>query len=614
MATLPALTKKLQPDTFHILHFIGHGGFDARAAEGALLFEDDAGRGRPISGEQLATILHDKASLRLVFLNSCEGARTSLKDPFSGVAASLIEREIPAVIAMQFEITDRAAIIFAGEFYAMLAEGQPVDASVTQARLLVFADDNDVEWGTPVLFLRVEDGVLFDVADASALPRVTVEDLPPKVSDPRTLAGGVTATATPVAAEGARSTDATDAAPAGPSDGQARLSRSSGPSSPGASGSDVTRAPGPADGSAVPDSADTKSDGLPSPVDGLPTTPPPPPTSSSGSGGSGSGGSGSGTGGAGSGSGGSGSGGSGSGAGGSGPVIPVGPTTIHAGPTARSIGIAAIALVAVVAVVLLLVGGRWPWSTTTGSAGQQAARRPPPRSSYRRRRPTPIPTGPVTTSQPSTPPPVTPPLTTPPPVKIAVEVVDQTGTNSRGIIEGVRLAVEDAGGQVNGVEVTVPDSLLFDDKGKASSGKDIVAKIIKDKDVVAVVGPYHSIVAAAQIPLSNAAGLLQCSPSANSETLTKPEAGAETLRSSRPDAINFIRTVTTNDIDPVGAAMFLLDGLGRQRAYIVDYIADDRTFRPSFAQTGSGSIGRAAARRSLGDSRSGPVSRTTRPS
>ena len=28
VATLPALTKKLQPDTFHILHFIGHGGFD----------------------------------------------------------------------------------------------------------------------------------------------------------------------------------------------------------------------------------------------------------------------------------------------------------------------------------------------------------------------------------------------------------------------------------------------------------------------------------------------------------------------------------------------------------------------------------------------------------
>ena len=174
------MTKKLQPDTYHILHFIGHGGFDDASGEGALLFEDAAGRGRPVSGEQLATVLNNKTSLRLVFLNSCEGARASIQDPFSGVASSLIQREIPAVIAMQFEITDRAAIIFAGEFYAVLAEGQPVDSAVTHARLMVFADQNDVEWGTPVLFMRVADGRLFNVADAPALPRVAPEDLPPK--------------------------------------------------------------------------------------------------------------------------------------------------------------------------------------------------------------------------------------------------------------------------------------------------------------------------------------------------------------------------------------------------------------------------------------------------
>ena len=179
-ATLVALTKKMRPDTYHILHFIGHGGFDDSSGEGALLFEDETGRGRSVSGEQLATVLNNKVALRLVFLNSCEGARTSVKDPFSGVAASLIQREIPAVIAMQFEITDRAAIIFASEFYTMLAEGQPVDTSVTQARLTVFADQNDVEWGTPVLFMRVADGQLFNVEHAPALPRVAPEDLPPK--------------------------------------------------------------------------------------------------------------------------------------------------------------------------------------------------------------------------------------------------------------------------------------------------------------------------------------------------------------------------------------------------------------------------------------------------
>ena len=64
---------------------------------------------------------------------------------------------------MQFEITDRAAIVFAGEFYAALADGLAVDSSVAEARKAIYADENDIEWGTPVLFMRVADGRLFDV-------------------------------------------------------------------------------------------------------------------------------------------------------------------------------------------------------------------------------------------------------------------------------------------------------------------------------------------------------------------------------------------------------------------------------------------------------------------
>ena len=125
------------------------------ADDGVLLFEDEQGRGRRVSGVQLGTILADEVSLRLAVLNSCEGGRSSFQDPFSGVATSLIEREIPAVIGMQFEITDRAAIVFAGEFYAALADGLPVDSSVAEARKAIYADENDIEWGTPVLFMRV---------------------------------------------------------------------------------------------------------------------------------------------------------------------------------------------------------------------------------------------------------------------------------------------------------------------------------------------------------------------------------------------------------------------------------------------------------------------------
>ena len=162
-ASLRALQRQLRKADYHVFHYIGHGGYDHDADDGVLLFEDDQGRGRRVSGVQLGTILADEVSLRLAVLNSCEGGRSSLQDPFSGVATSLIEREIPAVIGMQFEITDRAAIVFAGEFYAALADGLAVDSSVAEARKAIYADENDIEWGTPVLFMRVADGRLFDV-------------------------------------------------------------------------------------------------------------------------------------------------------------------------------------------------------------------------------------------------------------------------------------------------------------------------------------------------------------------------------------------------------------------------------------------------------------------
>jgi len=63
----------------------------------------------------------------------------------------LVQQGIPAVIAMQFEISDRAAIIFSQEFYTALADSFPVDAALTEARLAIFSKGNETEWGTPVI-------------------------------------------------------------------------------------------------------------------------------------------------------------------------------------------------------------------------------------------------------------------------------------------------------------------------------------------------------------------------------------------------------------------------------------------------------------------------------
>lgn len=159
--TLSALQKHLRRAQVHIFHFIGHGKYFERQQDGMLLLEDESHHGRPTSGQHLGAILHDHHTLRLVVLNACEGARTSTEDPYTGVAQTLVRQGIPAVLAMQFEIFEKAAITLAQEFYSAIADGYPVDAALSEARKAIFAANNDVEWGTPVLFMRIPNGVLF---------------------------------------------------------------------------------------------------------------------------------------------------------------------------------------------------------------------------------------------------------------------------------------------------------------------------------------------------------------------------------------------------------------------------------------------------------------------
>ncbi len=166
-ASLSSLTRRLQEGTYHVFHFVGHGSFDESTQDGMLVLEDAEHKGRLVSAQYLGTVLHDHSSLRLAVLNACEGARSSRTDPFSGTAQSLLQQGIPAVIAMQFEITDEAAIAFSQEFYGAIARGYPVDGALAEARKAIFAGGNELEWGTPVLYMRAPDGRIFDLQPAS---------------------------------------------------------------------------------------------------------------------------------------------------------------------------------------------------------------------------------------------------------------------------------------------------------------------------------------------------------------------------------------------------------------------------------------------------------------
>ena len=157
------LQDTMRRGPWHIFHFIGHGAFNERIEEGTVALADETGRAFELSATKLARLL-DHRHLKLVVLNACESGRSSAGDIFSSTASILVRSGIPAVLAMQYEITDSAAIEFSRSFYGAVAHGLPLEAAVVEARKAIsIAVNNSVEWGTPVLFLRSADGRLFDV-------------------------------------------------------------------------------------------------------------------------------------------------------------------------------------------------------------------------------------------------------------------------------------------------------------------------------------------------------------------------------------------------------------------------------------------------------------------
>jgi hypothetical protein len=158
------LQRAMRAGPWHIFHFVGHGGFDEEKDEGTVALSDESGSAQFLSASDLGMLLADHRSLRMVVLNACEGARSSKHDIFSSTASILVRRGMPAVLAMQYPITDRAAIEFSQTFYETLSDGLPIDSAVGEARKAIsLAMTNSLEWGTPVLFMRSPQGVIFDL-------------------------------------------------------------------------------------------------------------------------------------------------------------------------------------------------------------------------------------------------------------------------------------------------------------------------------------------------------------------------------------------------------------------------------------------------------------------
>ena len=167
--TFEALERAIASTPFHVFHFVGHGEFVDGAA--GLRIDSPEGGGEWLDGDRLEGLMRNQPTMKLVVLNACKGARVSETQPLVGLAPQLVRAGVPAVVAMQYAVFDEVAVAFARDFYFWLlqswARGQ-VEVAVSQARSRLASDFPDERgFAAPVLYLRADEGMLFDVTAGS---------------------------------------------------------------------------------------------------------------------------------------------------------------------------------------------------------------------------------------------------------------------------------------------------------------------------------------------------------------------------------------------------------------------------------------------------------------
>lgn len=175
--TIERFTEKLEERVHanaapHVIHFLGHGRFAADKGQIAFL-KPNGTEADWVSDQQFAeTFVNTRCVPRLVFLHLCEGGVVDFTANFAGLAPQLVLAGVPAVVAMQYPITNAAAITFSCAFYREVARGEPIDYAVQSGRWRITLEDgnayNTRVFGTPVLYMQSYDGIIKPAQPGSA--------------------------------------------------------------------------------------------------------------------------------------------------------------------------------------------------------------------------------------------------------------------------------------------------------------------------------------------------------------------------------------------------------------------------------------------------------------
>ncbi len=163
--TLDRLETELRKG-YHILHFVGHGAFNVKTKQAALYLQDATGNAQRVLDADFAGMLNRlQAPPHLVVLAACQSAQQSTSAAFTGLGPQLVQIGLPAVIAMQENVTVVTARQFAATFYQRLLEHGIIDLAMNEARGTLITSGR-FDAAVPVLFMRVPDGRLWGIDTA----------------------------------------------------------------------------------------------------------------------------------------------------------------------------------------------------------------------------------------------------------------------------------------------------------------------------------------------------------------------------------------------------------------------------------------------------------------
>jgi tetratricopeptide (TPR) repeat protein len=157
--TLSRLESKLR-EGYHVLHVIAHGSFNARRQQAALYLQQDDGISQRVTDDEFTGMLARLSVVpALVIIAACQSAQRSALDAYLGLGPRLVKAGLPAVVAMQDNVTMATARQFSAALYTQLLSHGAIDRAVNEARSTALTTGRP-DAAVPVLFMRLKDGRL----------------------------------------------------------------------------------------------------------------------------------------------------------------------------------------------------------------------------------------------------------------------------------------------------------------------------------------------------------------------------------------------------------------------------------------------------------------------